>query len=355
MPEVSLLVPIYNVEKYLRESLDSVLAQDFTDFEVICINDGSNDNSRTIIQEYLDKDDRFRVIDKENSGYGASMNQGLKAATGNYIAILEPDDIYTQHALSLLHSLITTHDAQVAKGNFYFYWSKPSERTDPCDLITEAMANRLVDPQIEQDAFYLKPSIWSGIYRRSFLIENDIWFLETPGASYQDAGFAFKVFASSNRAVFSTDYILRYRQDNESSSVNSPGKVYCVCDEYAEMNRWLSERPEKCEHLKGVLERMKFNSYLWNYDRLSENLRVDFLHHAATEFTNDLKEKRIDLSLFEPWAEADLRALIKSPETFAECRAKYALPGKLNTFKHYYRIGGLPLIFKLLKHKVAKA
>ena len=63
---------------------------------------------------------------------------------------------------------------------------------------------------------------------------------------------------------------------------------------------------------------------------------------------------RVDLALFEPWAEADLRALIKKPETFAKCRTEYAAPGKLNTFKHYYRIGGLPLIAKLLKNKAAK-
>lgn len=63
---------------------------------------------------------------------------------------------------------------------------------------------------------------------------------------------------------------------------------------------------------------------------------------------------RVDLALFEPWAEADLRALIKDPETFENARTEYAAPGKLNTFKHYYRIGGLPLIAKLLKNKVAK-
>ena len=147
---------------------------------------------------------------------------------------------------------------------------------------------------------------------------------------------------------------MKYRQDNEASSVNSPGKVYCVCDEYAEMQRWLDERPAKKKHLQGVLERMKFNSYLWNYDRLSAELRAEFLKHAAQELKADLDADRVDLALFEPWAEADLRALIKKPETFAKCRTEYAAPGKLNTFKHYYRIGGLPLIAKLLKNKVAK-
>lgn len=80
---ISILVPIYNVEKYLHQCLDSLQAQTFSNFEVICINDGSTDGSRQIIQEYLDKDERFTVIDKPNSGYGSSMNQGLKRQEEN--------------------------------------------------------------------------------------------------------------------------------------------------------------------------------------------------------------------------------------------------------------------------------
>lgn len=354
VPSISLLIPIYNVEKYLRECLDSVLAQSFTDFEAICINDGSTDGSRAIIQEYLDADERFRVIDKPNSGYGSSMNQGLDAATGEYVAILESDDAFTPDALEVLHNLATKYDAQAVKADFWFYWSQPKEKLEACHVISEGLAGKLVNPQNESEPFYAKPSIWSGMYKRSFLQENDIRFLETPGASYQDAGFAFKIWASADRAAFSSTQILKYRQDNETSSVNSPGKVYCVCDEYAEMQRWLEQCPEKLSRLQGVLERMKFNSYLWNYDRLSEELRAQFLKRAATELKADLDAGRIDLRLFEPWAEADLRALIKDPETFAKCRTEYAAPGKLNTFKHYYSIGGLPLIVKLLKNKAAK-
>ena len=354
MPAISLLIPCYNVEKYLRECLDSVLAQTFADFEAICINDGSADGTRGIIQEYLDADARFRVIDKPNSGYGSSMNQGLDAATGEYIAILESDDAFTPDALETLHNMAQQHQAQIAKADFWFYWSKPQEKLEPCNMIPESIANRLVNPQKEHDPFYLKPSIWTGMYQRSFLLENDVRFLETPGASYQDAGFAFKAWASCTRAALSTREILRYRQDNEASSINSPGKVYCVCDEYVEMERWLSERPELHQKLEGVLERMKFSSYLWNYDRLSPELRTEFLERAAAELSADLEAGRLDLGLFEPWAEADLRALIKNPQAFAKCRTEYAAPGKLNTFKHYFTLGGFPLIFKLLKNKAAK-
>lgn len=351
-PAISVLVPIYNVEAYLEECLNSLKDQTFTDFEVICINDGSTDGSRDIIQRYLDTDHRFKVIDKPNSGYGASMNQGLSAATGTYIAILESDDIFEADALEHLYQLAESYDAQLAKADFWLYWSKPEVRLEQFHVIPEGAAGHLLDPKDEPEIFYQKPSIWSGLYRRDFLKENAIDFLETPGAAYQDASFNFKTLASADRAIFSDKPILKYRQDNEQSSVNSPGKVYCACDEYVEMERFLQDRPDMRAKLEGIKERMKFDTYMWNYDRLSEELRAEFLVYAANELRADLDRGDLDLSLFEPWAEADLHALLDDSENFQEVRAKFVKSGKLNTFRHYFKLGGFPLIFKLLAFKV---
>lgn len=351
MPEISVLIPIYNVESYLEECLDSLRAQTFRDFEAICINDGSTDGSRDIIQKYLDLDSRFKVIDKPNSGYGASMNLGLEQATGTYLAILESDDKFEPNALEFLYQTATQHEAEVVKADFWLYWSKPEEKQEVFGIVDGLPMNQLINPETEQEIFYRKPSIWSALYKRSFLEENEINFLETPGASYQDAGFNFKVWASASRVVLLKEPILYYRQDNEQSSVNSPSKVFCVCDEYAEMERYLKARPEKRKILESVKERMKFDSYLWNYDRLNDELKESFLKVAAEELKNDISSGDLDWSLFEPWSEADLRAMIESPEAFQESRGENLKPGKLNTFKRYYRLGGFPLIVKLLRYK----
>lgn len=351
MPEISVLIPIYNVESYLEECLDSLRAQTFRDFEAICINDGSTDGSRDIIQKYLDLDSRFKVIDKPNSGYGASMNQGLKRAKGTYLAILESDDKFELNALEFLYGTAIQYEAEVVKADFWLYWSKPEEKQEVFGIVDGLPMNQLINPETEQEIFYRKPSIWSALYKRSFLEENEINFLETPGASYQDAGFNFKVWASASRVVLLKEPILYYRQDNEQSSVNSPSKVFCVCDEYAEMERYLKARPEKRKILESVKERMKFDSYLWNYDRLNDELKESFLKVAAEELKNDISSGDLDWSLFEPWSEADLRAMIESPEAFQESRGENLKPGKLNTFKRYYRLGGFPLIVKLLRYK----
>ena len=87
-PTLSILVPIYNVGRYLRECLDSLEHQDYTDYEAILLNDGSTDDSGAIAHEYADRDPRFRVIDKPNSGYGATLNVGLEQARGTYVGFL---------------------------------------------------------------------------------------------------------------------------------------------------------------------------------------------------------------------------------------------------------------------------
>ena len=314
-PRVSLLVPIYNVEKYLRECLDSARNQTLQDIEVICINDGSKDSSRTIIQEYLDADERFRVIDKENSGYGASMNMGLEAARGEYVGILESDDFFEPNALEKLVAAAEKFDAQVAKANFWLYWSIPEPKSELFEVITPDMANRLVNTQEEYEIYYRKNSIWSAIYRRDFLNGNNIRFLETPGASYQDTAFDFKVWACATRATFLQDAILHYRQDNEASSVNSPSKVYCVCDEYDEIERFLAAHPEK-DRLITVEEKMKYDSYMWNYDRLSDDLKLKFLKRFSEDFKRDMQAGRVDMQAFEWWKQQDMASIIRSPEKF---------------------------------------
>ena len=141
--KVSVLVPIYNGEKYLRQCLESLQKQTLKDIEIICINDGSTENSAKIIKEFTKADSRFRVITKKNSGYGDSMNRGLKKAQGEYIGILESDDFLEEDAFEKLYKLATKHKADVARANYFHY--KDGQNTKN-DYITQGCANRIIDP-----------------------------------------------------------------------------------------------------------------------------------------------------------------------------------------------------------------
>ena len=91
-PKISLIIPVYNVEKYIHKTLDSVLAQTFTDYEVIMINDGSTDGSLAVLKEYASKYENFKLIDQNNCGLSRARNVGVNAAVGDYIAFLDSDD-----------------------------------------------------------------------------------------------------------------------------------------------------------------------------------------------------------------------------------------------------------------------
>ena len=121
MTKVSILMPACNVEKFLRECMDSVVGQTLKDIEIICIDDGSKDSTGDILDEYAEQDDRIKVIHKPNSGYGHSMNVGLQNATGEYVGIIETDDFADPDMFEKLYEVAKRTDADVVKSNYYTY------------------------------------------------------------------------------------------------------------------------------------------------------------------------------------------------------------------------------------------
>ncbi len=278
-PKVSVLVPIYNVEKYLRQCLESITAQTLQDIEIICINDGSTDGSLDIIKDFAKNDNRIVIIDKPNSGYGDSMNQGLEKATGEYIGIVESDDWIELDAFERLYALAKNHNAEIVRANYYFNKANKDTKNyyiDPTEV------GVVKNPTQHNWIFMQAPAIWSAIYKRDFLNKNHIRFLPTPGASYQDTGFNFKALACARRALFTTDAFLHYRTDNEASSVNSTGKAMNVCYEYAEIEKFLTEH-NLIQDLYSVMLVAKLGAYIWNMERLTKNLLQDFIKNIQDD------------------------------------------------------------------------
>ena len=218
MSSVSVLVPIYNVEEYLDQCLNSLAMQTLEDIEIICINDGSTDSSSRILQKYAKKHKNFIVINKKNSGYGDSMNRGLEKATGEYIGIVESDDFIELNAFKELYNLAKNTSADIVKANYFYH-------TDNSDEVHRVIKDQKLDTPmslVDNPSILLEePGIWSAIYRRDFLNKNKIRFRTTPGASYQDTGFHFKSFCAAKRIVYTDKAYLHYRTDNASSSVKS--------------------------------------------------------------------------------------------------------------------------------------
>ena len=280
-PLISVLVPCFNVEKYLVECLDSIVAQSYKNLEIICLNDGSTDSTLDIIKSYASKDERFVVVDKSNSGYGASMNIGLKKATGEYLAIVESDDYIEPTMFEDLLKAMQDNDLDLARCT-YREWNEITGSEVFVDYTYDVTKGKVVNPLECQDVLLGTPSIWAAMYKMDVLRKNDIWFLETPGASYQDTSFAFKAYIASKRVMALPKQLHHYRI-NGNSSVNSPGKLFYVCDEEAEIRRFVAERG-LTETLKEAMAFRSFGSYRWNYDRLATlSLKRQFMKRWSVE------------------------------------------------------------------------
>lgn len=328
-PKVSIVIPCYNVEKYLHQCLDSVINQTLQDIEIICVNDGSKDSTLSIIQEYAEKDCRIKIIDKPNAGYGDSMNRGFDMATGEYIGIIESDDYAELDMFEKLYATAKEHDLDVVKSGFFFYFSKPTETNTPAPIASSATSNRTFCPltafksKMEMVEFFnIKPTIWSAIYRKDFIRSNNIRFNETPGASYQDASFNFKVWVCAQRVRLMEACFLHYRQDNEASSINSPGKVYCICDEYEEMERFLNDHPVEKGIVEPVMVRVKYDSYNWNYERLAEPLQAEFIQRFAEDFRRHQLDGLLNKAYFEWYKWKAVNQIIEDPDRYHMIQVK---------------------------------
>lgn len=296
MTAISILVPVYNVERYLNQCLNSILQQTFRDFEVICINDGSTDHSLEIIKSFIAKDKRFKLIDKINTGYGHSMNQGLSQCQGKYISIIESDDYIKPDMLERLYTVAKENNLDVARCNYYIF-SKFSKKLNN-DYIRDILANKVLKPLDHIKIFYQPPSIWVNLYKREFIDKYKIRFLETAGASFQDTSFVFKVYALCKRFMFINEALLYYRIDNNGSSINNKSKAFCVCDEYQEILKFTKVHPQIYDKIKYHIPVLRYNCYRWNFLRIDPSLRKSFLKSWQKDINNDYSENRICKILF---------------------------------------------------------
>ena len=314
MSKISILVPICNVERYLRQCLDSLVAQTLEDIEIICINDGSKDSSLDIIQEYAAKDNRIKIINKENSGYGDSMNKGLELASGEYIGILESDDFTLPEMYDEMYSVAQKNNADMVISDFYKYWSnKPLKKVNST---SKYPLNRVTN--IKETPFLLrnKTTIWSAIYKKDFINKNNIRFLTTPGASYQDTSFRIKTISLAERIVCLEKAYVRYRQDNASSSVKSKGKVFIICQEYEELTNFMNSNPEIKKYANSEKLINQWAGYVWNLRRVDKEFLKEFTDRFYQEFKGFYDAGELDDYFYQKVPRKDVQLLLNDRYIF---------------------------------------
>ena len=305
MPKISILIPVYNCEKTIKKCLKSALEQTFKDIEIIVINDGSKDRSLAIIKAIQKQDKRIKIINKRNTGYGNSLNIALSRAKGDFIGILEADDWLEKNALSIMSKYFEEYE--IIKSSFNFIKSGKIFKTYDLNKNFNGEKESLV---------LIKPSIWSALYKKSFLDKNEIRFLNTQGASFQDTSFHFKTMCLVNKIKLVNSPLYNYRIDeNEASSINSLSKINEIFLEFDEINNFLNQNFQLMDFLPNKIL-FEFRAYFWKFLRLKKEEKLDFVKRMAFIFKNyELENFYLDdrILLLD---KLKLKFLIKSPYLF---------------------------------------
>lgn len=281
--KVSVIMPCYNTAAFLRQALDSVVNQTLKEIEIICVNDGSTDNTLDIIKEYAAKDKRIVVIDGPNGGYGKAMNKGLDAATGEYIGILEPDDYLELDIYETLHKKAKKTNVDFVKGDIWLWWSEKNERKYSNTINNKNLYDKVQNDLSEMELVVGTIANYAGIYKTQFIRNFNIRYNETQGASFQDQEFYYQVTFNAKSALFINKPVYHYRKDNMNSSINTPSKVVCIFEEYKFIFNKFSELPQKERFLPLIYTKM-IDSYLWNLSRSEKSIYPIIKLKVAAEF-----------------------------------------------------------------------
>lgn len=281
-PLVSIVVPVYNSARFLRKCLDSVLGQTYKNIEVICVNDGSKDDSFAILTEYANKDKRMRVFSKANEGRGAASarNMGMNCATGEYIQFLDSDDFFESDMIEkmLYRAMKTGAEVVICRGQTYDDRTKKKSRMPHPDLHyaphQDSFSWKECSEYICEIADYYA---WNKFIKRSLLIENDLRFTPIPISDDQDISMIAPIVASKVAVI--DEAFINYRIGTGCSQCDTQTKhpeaayegVYSVVKRFHELNVWESV---KQSYLNVSIRLMR--EY---FDRMNEYKKVEMLYN----------------------------------------------------------------------------
>lgn len=268
MPKISIVVPIYNVEKYLRESIDCVLSQTFLDFELLLINDGSKDSSGKICDEYAAKDSRVRVIHKENGGLSSARNTGIELASGDYIIFLDPDDYWMgTNALCHLYEIAIQFNADVVRGEYV------SIDEDGNNIITATKDKQDINLKLLDSAtFYIRAIdgenfSWLFFFKREAIAHLRF---DEERKFQEDIDFNIKFFSRQHKCIYTSEKFYVYRK-RANSIVMSP-KIdnlegsFRLCDVFYKYSNIVSD-----DKLKELFRYNAIMMYYWTIETISLN------------------------------------------------------------------------------------
>ena len=287
-PLISVIVPVYNVEQYLRQCIESILKQSYREIEVLLINDGSTDSSGIICQEFVGYDNRCRYFEKENGGLSDARNYGLDRSEGEYITFVDSDDFLMDNAIEKLYATALLGDSDLVVGAYcrfdeptFLLYSKEDLPSLPVTFVDKSFAMNQMD-ELTDFQFIMYSTAWGKLYKRSLFEE-----IRFPFGKYAEDQFTtLKLYMKASTISICNHVIYSYRINYSglSSSFNLSHLDYIEA---------LEERIEKTRHLDGIDMGKTYKMY----DYVLRRMLTELSNHGYLEERQKLEHKIESLKL----------------------------------------------------------
>ncbi len=282
--KISVIIPVYNSSTYLRKCLDSVVNQTLKDIEIIVINDGSTDDSKNMIEEYLCKYKNIIFIDQENKGIGKTRNIGIKKATGEYITFVDSDDYIKENMLEEYYKYAKKHNFDLVIGSYI-------KKINNKEIIFEnnkfKTGNVKTTPQI---LYLIEYGPWAKLYKREMLINNNIYFDEK--RKYEDMPFVSKALLKSKLIGQITEPYYYYIIHNNSETTTMDKRVFDILDILKEIKDYYKREYYLRDELDYVIID-KITTYMLQQRVQKDNkLRIEFINAGYAFLNKNIKNWR---------------------------------------------------------------
>lgn len=343
MVKVSVVIPVYNVEDFLGECLDSICNQTLKDIEIICVNDGSQDRSLEILNEYAARDERMTVIDQENGGHAVATNRGMRLATGKYIFFMDSDDILELTALEDTYKVAEERDVDFVIFQAINYYMDTGELVEAENYSMNELADFVGDSvfnyeDIKDYVFNITVTPWSKLYNREFVMKNNIIYPE--GLVFDDNVFFYDTLFAADRITFLRKHLFK-RRWYSSSSTTSGAKHFINYIDICDLIWEVFFRYGVFDYYKDNLLKKKFFTNFHWYNSIRKEFKQLFLDKLRQDYLRIASDSEFEEYIFRDAPEYyrtvyDYVLKYHDTDTFDVAYKNYELRRKKASLKERY-------------------
>jgi len=265
--KISIIIPIYNVSKFLPDCLDSIINQSYNNLEIICINDGSTDDSKNIILKYKEKDNRIILINQENKGLAGARNTGLKYATGKYVYFCDSDDWIDKDLIKHSYEQIQKYNSDLVIFDFNNVYDGLIVKVNRVSSFIQKYGHKVFNFNENKNIIYQNPSACAKLYKKSFLEQNNLYFPEDLRFG-EDSPFWIKLLFCNPKITLLNEYLYFYRKREGGLTTKTTDFVERQWYVYTELKKVLKEKNASSENMLLALD-FECRLAVYNYSAIN--------------------------------------------------------------------------------------